>query len=78
MSKNESLKSTIHTIDNQYFLEEICYTEVLNRYKTQESSYWLGKYGSDHKVWVGQSATMNLEMAGERVRKMLERGIREF
>ena len=76
--KNESLKSTIHTIDNQHFLEELSYTEVLNHYRTQESDYWLGKHGSDQKVWIGKSETMNLETAGERAKKMIERGIRVF
>ena len=34
--------------------------------------------GSDQKVWIGKSDTMNLEMAGERAKKMLERGIQVF
>ena len=46
--------------------------------QAQESNYWLGKYGSDKKVWIGKSDTMTLEMAEARARKMIERGIRVF
>ena len=73
MSKSDSLSFSIHTIDNEYFLKEVSSTD-----QTQESDYWLGKYGSDKKVWIGKSDTMTLEMAEARARKMVERGIRVF
>ena len=47
MSKSDSLSFSIHTIDNEYFLKEVSSTD-----QTQESDYWLGKYGSDKKVWI--------------------------
>ena len=52
MSKNESLLFSIYTIDNEYFLEEVSSVVSLDHYQTQESDYWLGKHGSDRKVWI--------------------------
>ena len=78
MSKNESLLFSIYTIDDQYFLEEVSTIESFDHYQTQESNYWLGKHGSDQKVWIGRSDTMTLEMVETRAKKMIERGIRVF
>ena len=77
-TKNESLLFAMLTIDSEYFLEGVGSKDTLEDYQILESNYWLGKFGSDKKVWIGKSDTMTLEMAEERARKMIERGIRVF
>lgn len=47
MDIQEQLRSTIHRIDEAYFLEEVYHTH------SRETDYWLGKYASDRRVWVG-------------------------
>ena len=66
------------TIDDEYFLEGVGSPDALEDYPVLESNYWLGKFGSEKKVWIGKSDTMTLEMAEARARKMIEHGIRVF
>ena len=53
--------------ESDYFLEEVPAAD------SQEVDYWLGRHGSDRKVWIGESETMPLKQAKERAREMIRR-----
>ena len=53
--------------ESDYFLEEVPAAD------SQEVDYWLGRHGSDRKVWIGESDTMPLKQAKERAREMIRR-----
>ena len=56
MDIQENLQSTIHRIDGEHFLEEIYHTH------SRETDYWLGTYGSEKRVWLGDHMTLEEAM----------------
>lgn len=77
MDIQENLQTTIHRIDGEHFLEEIYHAH------SRETDYWIGRYESEKRVWLGGSPRKNgtgmtLERALDRAKNMLKRGITAF